>query len=193
MWFLFSKIYQGEELLGCRNWDTTSAQFIACRPDLFFQLLPWQLALSELPVTAQAFPPICAACLLPSAQDGAGDRETFAQGTPAHSCEVRGVNTPRGRAFGSGMKEPVHEPHPPSGLTACSTICLASWRGISLGPEAYSIPCWLPLSHLTLVTSRDTGPLQGGAWAQLHTPCSCSEVFLPECGGRGVAGLWRRD
>lgn len=106
---------------------------------------------------AQASPLIWAACLLPSGQDGAGDRDTLAQCTPVRSCEVRGVNTPRGRTFGSGMKEPVHKPHPSSsGLTALLCHFLASWRGISLDSEACCIPCWLPLSYTSLWSLQET-------------------------------------
>lgn len=137
VWFLFSKIYQGVELLGCRNSDTPYAQFIACRPDLFFQLLPWQLALSELPVTLQRHSLLFVlpvSCPSPGRGRGQGDP---CSGYICASCEVRGVNTPRGRTFGSGMKEPVHEPHPsPSGLSALQCYLFGFLKGDLIRPRS---------------------------------------------------------
>lgn len=136
-----------------------------------------------------------AACLLPSGQDEAGDRRPLAHCTP-DGAVVRWGLTPPGAellAVGWGASAANLTLLP---RTNCSAMPFV-WpleRRISLDPEAYSIPCWLPFPYTSLlVTSRDTGPLGVVPGCNSSPPeAALKSSCLSVVGGCG-RGLWRRD
>lgn len=144
IWFFFSKTDQEVELLSYGDSDiTTYAQFIACWPDLFFLLLPWQPALCEFPVTLHRrslLSVLPAFCFQPRTRQGT--LQTLAQCPCVHEHEVWGVDTPWVKPLVLGSRgQWVNLLCTVLGLTAlqCNSfgffkgeVFLSKWGGISV-------------------------------------------------------------